>query len=158
MTNAGTNNYILHIRWDVIVLFHNYFSPWQWALSSTVCDSARCGHVGWGKQSIMWRPYRAKMHTYLQQNIVGCSYLHNFNIVAYCLFRLLSFHITSFAGEKHSQKIIIPIYRLVLQNFAIPGYFPYILFYCYLFSLLSSVWFVIAVVCGSISVRELELS
>ena len=31
----------------------------------------------------------------------------------------------------------IPIFRLVLQNFAIPGYFPYILFYSYIFSLLS---------------------
>ena len=36
------------------------------------------------------------------------------------------------AGGKHYQKITIPILRLVLQNFAIPGYFPYILFYCYL--------------------------
>ena len=62
-----------------------------------------------------------------------------------------------FAGEKHFQKIIIPIFRLVLQNFAIPGYFPYILFCCYLFSLLSSGWLVIAA-CGSISVRELVKS
>ena len=31
----------------------------------------------------------------------------------------------------------IPIFRFVLQNFAIPGYFPYILFYSYIFSLLS---------------------
>ena len=58
-----------------------------------------------------------------------------------------------FAGGKHYQKITIPIFRLVLQNFAIPGYFPYILFYRYPFSLLSSGWFVIAV-CGSISFRE----
>ena len=58
-----------------------------------------------------------------------------------------------FAGGKHCQKITIPIFRLVLQNFAIPGYFPYILFYRYPFSLLSSGWFVISV-CGSISVRE----
>ena len=42
-----------------------------------------------------------------------------------------------FAGGKHCQKIIIPIFRLVLQNFAIPGCFPYILFYRYPFSLLS---------------------
>ena len=61
------------------------------------------------------------------------------------------------AGEKHYQKITIPIFRLGLQNFAIPGYFPYILFYCYLFSLLSSGWFVIAA-CGSVSVRELVKS
>ena len=61
------------------------------------------------------------------------------------------------AGEKHYQKITIPILRPVLQNFPIPGYFPYILFYCYLFSLLSSGWFVIAV-CGPISVRELVKS
>ena len=43
-----------------------------------------------------------------------------------------------FDGGKHYQKIINPIFRLVLQNFAIPGCFPYILFY--LFSLLSSGW------------------
>ena len=58
-----------------------------------------------------------------------------------------------FAGGKHYQKITILICRLVLQNPAIPCYFPYILFYRYLFSLLSSGWFVIAV-CGSIWVRE----
>ena len=40
------------------------------------------------------------------------------------------------AGRKHYKKITIPILRLVLQNFVIPGYFPYILFYHYLFSLL----------------------
>ena len=55
-------------------------------------------------------------------------------------------------GGKHYQKITIAIFRFVLQNFIIPGYFPYILFYSCLFSLLSSGWFVIAV-CGSISVQ-----
>ena len=59
-----------------------------------------------------------------------------------------------FAGGKHYQKITIPIFGLVLQNFVIPGYLSYTRFYRYLFSLLSSGWFVIAV-CGSISVREL---
>ena len=59
-----------------------------------------------------------------------------------------------FAGGKHYQKITIPTLRLVLQNFAVPCYFPYILFYRYLFSILSSGGFVIGV-CGSISVREL---
>ena len=58
-----------------------------------------------------------------------------------------------FAGGQHHQKIAIPIFRPVLQNFAIPGWFPYILFYSCLFSLLSSGWFVIAV-CGSVSVQE----
>ena len=38
---------------------------------------------------------------------------------------------------KHYQKITVPILRLVLQNFALPGCFPYNLFYCTLFSLLS---------------------
>ena len=57
-----------------------------------------------------------------------------------------------FAGGKHYQQITIPIFRLVLQNFAIPGCFPFILFYPYLFFLLSSGWFVIAA-CGSISVQ-----
>ena len=58
------------------------------------------------------------------------------------------------AGGKHYQKIIIPILWLVLQNFAIPCYFPCILFYSYLSSLLSSGRFVVPV-CGSVSVREL---
>ena len=57
-----------------------------------------------------------------------------------------------FAGGKHYKKITIPIFRLVRQNFAIPDHFPYILFYRYLFSSLSSGWFVIAV-CDSISVQ-----
>ena len=49
-----------------------------------------------------------------------------------------------FVGGKHYQEITFPIFWLVLQNFAIPGCFPYILFYHYLFSLLSLGWFVIA--------------
>ena len=55
-------------------------------------------------------------------------------------------------GRKHYQEITIPIFWLVLQNFAIPGYFPDILFYCYRFSLFSSGRFAIAV-CGLISSR-----
>ena len=45
-----------------------------------------------------------------------------------------------FAGGKHFQKITIPIYRLVPQNFAFPGCYPYryILFHSCLFSSLSS--------------------
>ena len=58
------------------------------------------------------------------------------------------------AGGKHYQKTTIPIFRLVLQNLGIPGCFPYILFYHYLFSLLSVGWFVIAE-CGCISVSDL---
>ena len=58
------------------------------------------------------------------------------------------------AAGKHYPKITIPIFRLVLQNFAIPDCFPYILFHHYHFSLLSSGWFVIAL-CGSVSVRKL---
>ena len=58
------------------------------------------------------------------------------------------------AGGKHYQKIIIRVFRIVLENFAISGYFPHILFCRYILYLLSSGWFVIAV-CGSVSVREL---
>ena len=57
-----------------------------------------------------------------------------------------------FAGGKHYQKFAIPIFRFVIQNFAIPCRFRYILLCCYPFSLLPSGWFVIAV-CGSISVQ-----
>ena len=49
------------------------------------------------------------------------------------------------AWGKHYLKITIPIYRLVLQNFANPGYFLYFPFCRFLFSLLSSGWVVIAV-------------
>ena len=42
------------------------------------------------------------------------------------------------AGGKHYQKITISVFRVVLQNLAIPGYFPYILFYHYILSLLPS--------------------
>ena len=55
-------------------------------------------------------------------------------------------------GGKHYQKIAIAIFRFGLPNFTIPGYFPYILFYSCLFSLVSYCSFVIAV-CGSISVQ-----
>ena len=53
-------------------------------------------------------------------------------------------------GGKHYQKITIPIFWLILYIF--PGCFSYVLFSHYLFSLLSSGWFVIAV-CVSVSVR-----
>ena len=57
-----------------------------------------------------------------------------------------------FAGRKHYQEITVPTLRLVLQNFATPSCFTYVLFYSCLFSLLSSGLFVIAV-WGSISVQ-----
>ena len=56
------------------------------------------------------------------------------------------------AGGKYYQKLPITIFRLVLQNFALPCWFPYVLFYHCLFSLLSPSWVVIAV-CNSISVQ-----
>ena len=59
-------------------------------------------------------------------------------------------------GGKHYQKITIALFRFALQNFTIPGYFPYIVFYSCLFCLLSSGLFVIAV-CGSISVQATSL-
>ena len=70
------------------------------------------------------------------------------------LLNLLSNSSLGLAGGKHYQKITFPVFRFVLQNFTIPGYFPYILFYPYILSLLSSGWFVIAVP-ASVSVREL---
>ena len=60
-------------------------------------------------------------------------------------------------GGKFHQKIIIPIFRLIRQNFAFPDCFSSILFYRYIFPLLPSGWFVIAA-CGSVSFRELVKS
>ena len=51
------------------------------------------------------------------------------------------------AGGKHYQKITIPIFRPVLQNFAFLGCFPDILC-CSYYSLLPSGWFVIAACCS----------
>ena len=47
---------------------------------------------------------------------------------------------TSFGltGGKYYQKITIPIFRLILQNFAFPDGFLIFFFYSYLFSLISS--------------------
>ena len=59
--------------------------------------------------------------------------------------------ILGLAGGKHYQKITmlsLDFFKILLFQAA------FHIFYCYLFSLLPSVWFVIAV-CGSISVREL---
>ena len=61
------------------------------------------------------------------------------------------------SGEKHYQNITIPIFRLIIPNFAFPSCFPDILFCCYPFSLYFAGWFVIAV-CGFISVTELAKS
>ena len=40
----------------------------------------------------------------------------------------------SLSWKKHYQKITIAIFSFVLQNCTIPGYFPYIPFYRYIFS------------------------
>ena len=54
---------------------------------------------------------------------------------------------------KYYQKITIPIFTLIPQNFAFPGCFSYILFYHYIYiSLLYSGWVVIAV-CASVPVQ-----
>ena len=53
-------------------------------------------------------------------------------------------------GWKHNRKIIIPIFRLVLQNVALPGWFPCILCYPTISPYFPG-WVVIAV-CGSDSV------
>ena len=46
----------------------------------------------------------------------------------------LSVALSALREEKYYHKIIIPIFRLVLQHFALSGCFLYILFYCYIFS------------------------
>ena len=105
----------------------------------------------------LWPPPGMSEKYHLFEFGITCCMLHTFHIITNCCQQHpVSSPSSSFGltGGKHYQKITIPIFRLVLQNFAIPGYFPYILFYSYLFSLLSSGWSVIAV-CSSISVREL---
>ena len=120
----------------------------------------------WWPPSTMW--FSPLIYLWPPPGMSNNSFFSNFGLCAACWVCFMCRHelwLTSvshpfsslisslgFARGKHYQKITIPIFRLVLQNFTIPGCFLYILFCRYLFSLLSSGWFVIAV-CGSISVQ-----
>ena len=55
----------------------------------------------------------------------------------------LSIPLLGLAEGKHYLKTTISIFRVVLLNFVIPGCFLYIIFYRYIFSLLSSVFFIL---------------
>ena len=121
----------------------------------------------WWPSSVMWTGsliyYGHSKWYHLFKFGVMCCMLSTFHVSSQIVANISEpslLFLNSFlglAGRKHYQKITTPIFRLVLQNFAIPGYFSYILFYRYLYPLLSLGWFVIAV-CGSISVRELVKS
>ena len=71
---------------------------------------------------------------------VMCCILSTFHVSSRIVSNISEYSFSSLnsslglTGEKHYQKII-PIFRLILQNFAFPGCFLYILFYRYLFSL-----------------------
>ena len=144
---------LVYVSWDIL---HNLvYIPW-------VGDG---GFLRWWPPSTMWasplilyghhpgclnNPIFSNMglcaacwtHFMCHNELWPTSLSHPFSFLNSCLGGL--------AGGKHYQKITIPIFWLVLQNFAIPGCFPYILFCRYLLSLLSPGWFVIAV-CDSIS-------
>ena len=122
----------------------------------------RSGEMYWMTFSWLWPKVTAV--AWISQKLLVCTIkFSNLGLCAACWTHFMRHHVShpfsslnsslGLAGGKLYQKITIPIFRLVLQNFAIPGCFPYILFYCYLFSLLSSGWFVTAV-CGSISVQR----
>ena len=85
----------------------------------------------------------------------------NLGLCAACWARFMRHHKSCPTSVSHSFSYLnsslgftVPIIRFVLQNFAISGCFPYILFYRHVFSLLSSGWFAMFViaVCGSVSV------
>ena len=57
---------------------------------------------------------------------------------------------------KHYKKITIPIIRLVLQNFALPGCFPYIIFYSCLF-LLNFSWLFLSLLQYMAILHSMEL-
>ena len=138
-------------------------SPWGH------CREQRVGglFIGWWSPSTMWvgpliyfGHHRGCLNNPIFSNLWLCAACWARFVCHHELWPTSASHPFSFlnsslgfAGRKHYQKTIVPIFRHVLQNFTIPGYFTYILFYRYLFSLLYSGRFVIAV-CGFISVWE----
>ena len=141
----------------------------QISYNAPICNSAWVGGGGWGVGDFLrwWPPsatWASPLICYGRNNAI----FFNLGLFAACCAHFMCHHklwpisvshpfsflnsSLGLAGRKLYQKITIHIFRL--QNFAIPCYFPHIIFCRYLFSLLSSGWFVIAV-CGSVSVREL---
>ena len=123
----------------------------------------------WWPPSAMWAgPFIFYCH---QQGWLNNSIFSNLGLCAACWAHFMCHHELwptavgqpfyflnsswGLTGGKYYRKTTIPIFRHVFQNFAIPGCFPNIIFYCSHFSSLSSGWFVIAV-CGSISVRKID--
>ena len=154
----------LEIRLSVVTTQSRFWLcllPWLvgrgWGLSYGGGHLQPCGRV----LSYIYGHHRGCLNNPIFSNLGLCAACWACLICHHELWPTSASHLFSslnsslgFAGGKHNKKITIPIFRLVLRNFAIPGYFPYtcILFYSCLFSLLSSGWFVIAV-CGSISVQ-----
>ena len=150
---------------DLTVGQHWLIKPLPEPILSEQCGWGLGGFLRWWPPSTMWAG--PLIYLWPPPGKSEKSHLFQLGLYSACWARFMCHHdlwptsVThpfsldsslGFAGGKHYQKITIPIFRLGLQNFAIPGCFPYILFYRNPFSLLSSGWFVVAV-CGSISVQ-----
>ena len=116
---------------------------------------------GWGFSKVVptFSHVGGSFNIFIATNL-GCvknPILSNFGLYAACWAHFMCHHKLSLvihpfsfpnnsslglAGGKHYQKIDIPIFRLVLQNFAIPGYLTSIIFYRYLLFWLISGWVV----------------
>ena len=110
-------------------------------------DEGLGGSLRWWSPSTMWVGPLISLWT--PQGMSEWSHLFEFGLYAVCWVHFVCRHKLWPTWVSHPFSFLN-----ISLGFAIPGYFPYILFYHYLFSLLSSYWFVIAV-CGSFSVREL---
>ena len=130
--NWTNNDQVLwcHVWHDwAAVSFKNEFIIHEQFISWSLYEYIRTHNSMPGAESIVIAPESSKWGL-LDSPWLLTSVSHPFSSVNSSL---------GLTGGKFYQKIIIPIFRLILQNFAFPGCFPYILFYCYLFSLLSLV-------------------
>ena len=148
------------LKWWLNALMHKcttwIISGWGWGLSKVFTFN----HVG-GSLNLYKYHHRGCLNNPIFSNLGLCAvcwarFMYHYELWPTSVSHPFS-HLNSSSGlaeGNHYPKITIAVFRLVLQNFAPPGCVPCILFCCYLLSLLSSGWFVIAV-CGSISVWEL---
>ena len=123
----------------------------------------------WPGGKPLYEPMMVRLPMYIwvtqpQLILISQCFLCTFNVLlrivansteSSLLFSQFKNSLLGLAGGKHYQKIIIPIFRLVPQNFALPCCFLYILCYPIYLFLLSSGWVVITV-CGSISVQGIS--
>ena len=146
-TDRETDRSLLRVAWSQLFLKDMISQSYRYSMlirSHAICGWGLGAFLRWWPPSAMW----ADPLIFLWRGCLNNPIFSNFGLCAACWAHFMYHHelwptsvghpfsfLNSFwglTGEKHYQKITIHIFKLVLQNFAIPSYFPYILFYGYL--------------------------